>query len=166
MPKPISFTQADGLLAAADQMPFLEELKEGPDNALRVVILGAIVEDAAAAGDPCGNPVLDQILAQCSPILPDASRKVEILFGDYILYQVRNESYCSYDEREERTGKYLVQYQKSHLLDYLLIATDACRLEDGSCYPGAWKHYGICTQNHIVDVIAQAEPDVLFWGEG
>lgn len=165
MQKSICFTQADHILAKARQMPFLAELKERSDNELHIAILGAFVDENADTCDSYGNPAVDQILAQCKPIVPDDSQRFDIIFEHYIIYQVRNESYSSYDEAEERTGNYLVQFQKSRFLDYLSVATDACQLEDGSFYPAPWKHYEICTQNHIVDVIAQAEPKVFYSGD-
>lgn len=161
MKKSISFEQAEKILAKDGQLPFLMELKEETENELHITISGAVAEEEANAGDPTGNPALDQILAQCKPIVPDPSRRFELVFENYIMYQVRNESYGSFDEASEKTGVYLVQFEKSHFLDYLLVATDACRLDDGSCYPAPWKHYGIYTQNHMVDVIAQEEPKVF-----
>ena len=164
MQKSIYFAQADHILAKACQMPFLAELKERMDNALHIAILSAAVDEDTDICDSCGNPDVDQILARCKPIVPDTSQRFDIIFEDYIIYQVRNESFSSFDEAEERTGRYLVQFQKSHFLDYLSVATDACQLEDGSFYPAPWKHYGIYTQNHVVDIIAQEEPKVLYSG--
>lgn len=162
MEKWITLTQADSILAQAGQMPFLAELKDGPDNELHLVIQGAVVEENAGPEDPCGNPVLDQILAECKPIVPDRSRRIELIFENYIIYQIRNESYGSYDGSAKCTGTYLMQFETSRFLNYLPVATDACQLEDGSFYPAPWKHYGICTQNHSVDVISQEEPKVLY----
>ena len=82
---------------------------------------------------------------------------MEIVFEDYILYQVRNESFCSYDPQETGTGRYLAVFEKSKLLDYLTVTVDAGLL---SLCDAPWKHYRISTQNQIIDVIAQAEPKV------
>ena len=162
MQKPISFSQADHMLVKSGQMPFLKMLKEETENELHLVIFGAVVKENTDFGDSCGNPVLDTILAQCRPIVLDSSRRFDIVFEEYIIYQVRNESYSSFDELEERSGTYLLQFQKSHFLDFLSIATDAQQLKDGSFYPAPWKHYEIRTQNHIIDVIAQKGPKVLY----
>lgn len=62
-------------------------------------------------------------------------------------------------------GTYLLECEKSSFLNYLALVTDACRLEDGSFYPAPWKHYGIYTQNHIVDIIATEEPKVFYAGD-
>lgn len=145
-----------------ESMPFLVKLQEETENELHVTILGAAVGKEVKAGGSCGEPVLDQLLADCQPIVPDPSRRFEVIFEDYILYQVRNESYAAYDASAEGTGTYLMQFEKSRFLDYFLTVTDACRLEDGSFYPAPWKHYAVFTQNHVIDVIAQAEPRVLY----
>ena len=142
----ISFQQAGSIFSESGSMPFLAKLQEETENELHVTILGAAVD--------------------CKPIVPDPSRRVVVIFEDYILYQVRNESYVAYDASAEGTGTYLVQFEKSRFLDYFLTVTDACRLEDGSFYPAPWKHYAIFTQNHVIDVIAQAEPKVLYPKEG
>ena len=160
----ISFQQAGSIFSESGSMPFLAKLQEVTENELHVTILGAAVGEADEG--PCGDPVLDQVLAGCKPIVPDPSRRVVVIFEDYILYQVRNESYAAYDASAEGTGTYLVQFEKSRFLDYFLTVTDACRLEDGSFYPAPWKHYAIFTQNHVIDVIAQAEPRVLYPKEG
>lgn len=49
----------------------------------------------------------------------------------------------------------LIIFEKSKLLSQLSIFTDAHQFDDGSYYPGEWKCYGIYTQNHIIDIIAQ-----------
>lgn len=162
MQKSIYFTQADHILSQAGQMPFLAELKEGAENELHITILSAVVDENPHTGNSCGNPIMDQILTQCRPIVPDTSQKFDIVFENYIIYQIRNESYCSFDESEKRIGTYLIQFEKSRFLDYLSTVTDAQQLQDGSFYPAPWKHYGIYTQNHIVDVIAQEEPKIFY----
>ena len=49
MKRPISFTQADRILAGTRQLPFLTALKEGTENELHLVILGAATESQDAA---------------------------------------------------------------------------------------------------------------------
>ena len=164
MHKSVSFAQAGQMLAKTRQMPFLMELKEETENELHITILGASAGEDGDRGEAFGNPVLDQILRDCRPIVPDPSQRFDLIFEDYMIYQVRNESYGSFDESAEGTGTYLMQFEASIFLDYLSVATDACRLEDGSFYPAPWKHYGIYTQNHMVDVIAHVEPKVFYSG--
>jgi len=40
------------------------------------------------------------------------------------------------------------------------------RNDDGSTYPGPWRHYGIYTQNQIIDVVSHFEPMVTVTESG
>ena len=109
-------------------------------------------------------PVAD-VVSKCSPILP-GNKMIDIRFDNYIMYQVRNESYASPDRTEARYGKYLCVYAESKLLAYLETVTDVQRGENGSTYPGLWRHYGIRTQNQIIDVVSHFEPMVTVTESG
>lgn len=85
---------------------------------------------------------------------------VKFIFEHYILYQTRNESYCSWDNYEIRNGKYFIIFSKSRMLDFLSQITDCGKLEDGTVYPGEWKHFGIYCQNHVIDIISCHEPTI------
>lgn len=140
-----------------DHAPFLLRLWDDEDGVLRVVIALARAGETGA-GARTGNAGIDAILDHCRPITPDEDAVYEITFERYILYQTRNESYSSYDAYEVREGQYLIRFRRSRLLDALPLLTDCCRWEDGTCYPGEWTHYGIYTQNHILDVISTESP--------
>ena len=159
MDRRVSFAEADKILSEPKAAPFLRSLEECEDNELRITVAGAKIGDCAA--DTFDDTALGRILSQCRPIESDENLAFEITFESYIIYQVRNESFCSYDPEEIRSGKFLIVFEKSELLDYLTVSTDACRLDDGSFYPAEWKHYGIYTQNHVIDVVSQCEPKVL-----
>ena len=100
-----------------------------------------------------------EVVSKCSPILP-GNKMIDIRFDNYIMYQVRNESYVSFDRTEARHGKYLCIFAESKLLAYLETVTDVQRCDDGSTYPGPWRHYGIRTQNQTIDVVSHFEPMV------
>lgn len=141
-----------------DFAPFMLSLSEGEDNRLSVKIA------LSYAGKPCEltdldepHPVLRGIMNISRPILPDKKHTYEIVFEDYIIYQIGNESYCSGDPADKFTGKYFRIYESSALLRRLGDFSDAQALEDGSFYPGKWRHFGIVTQNHIIDVISASE---------
>ena len=95
MRKTITLTQAIRILAQDRHEPCLCQLREGPDNDLHITF-----SRGAAVSDP----------------EPD---QWELVFEDYILYQVRNESFYSFRAEEIRTGKYLAMYERSRLLEYL-----------------------------------------------
>ena len=46
------------------------------------------------------------------------------------------------------------------MLSRLGDVTDAQQVDDGSYYPGEWTHYGIYTQNHVIDVISLDAPEI------
>ena len=95
-------------------------------------------------------------------VLPgfDENAKIKLIFENYLLYQVRNESYCVFDADEVRGGTYLCTFERSKLLDYLPRAIDVHLIPDGTDAPASWKHYGIYTQNQIIDIVAPSEPTV------
>lgn len=136
MRKNIAFTETIRILQDDRNDPFLCGLREGEDNDLHITICRAGADSKTE-------------LAQW-----------EIIFECYILYQVRNESFCSFHAAEVKTGKYLAVFEKSRLLEYLPTAVDAGLLE----HTEPWKHYDIFTQNQIIDVIAQADPVISCMG--
>ena len=157
--KRISFAEASRQISEDRHGPFLCDLREDCDNRLVITICRSQTNPEAQP-EQTGNAAFTSILEQCTLIEPDESQTMEIVFENYIIYQVRNESYCSYDPDEKCIGKYLSVFEKSKLLDALPLLTDAVRFEDGTYFPGAWKHYGIYTQNQIIDVASHAEPQV------
>ena len=142
-----------------DHMPFLVSLEENGENELHIVLSAAVVgENTPDITDGLTAPVAD-VVSKCSPILP-GNKTIDIRFDNYILYQVRNESYASPDRTEVKHGKYLCVFAESKLLTYLETVTDVQRNDGGSTYPGPWRHYGIRTQNQIIDVVSHFEPMV------
>lgn len=161
MENQIPFSEVSTVMEQLKHAPFLCELKEAYDNELHITIMNATTSGCTDAHEICENTALEQILSHCKPIEADPEQSFEIIFENYIMYQVRNESFCSYDSEEICSGKFMIVFEKSKLLDYLMVSTDACQLDDGTFYPGEWKHYGIYTQSHIIDVIALDEPRVV-----
>lgn len=158
----MEFEELDRIIG--DNAPFLITLSDGSQEELRLVIaaagvgeLGGNVPDFSDT-DEATRKILQEILAKTRPIEIDVRRQYEICFQGYILYQIRNESFCSFDPEEIRHGRYLIKFEKSKLLSYLSSVTDVGRFDDGSFYPGKWTHYGISTQNHVIDVISHIPP--------
>lgn len=85
MPKPLTFVQADIMLAKSHHLPFLDELKEIMDNELHLVVLGAAIRDKTASDISCESPALAKILVGCKRIVPDRSQKFDIVFENYLL---------------------------------------------------------------------------------
>lgn len=156
----ISFLEAAQILEQDKHCPFLCTIREAADNVLYIEICSSEIDADKGVTEFSGDAALDEILKQCTPIEPNQNRKFELIFEDYIIYQVRNESYCSYDPSEIRVGKYLIIFEKSNLLDFLSISTNAHQFDDGYFFPYQWRHYGVYTQNHVIDIVSHAEPQV------
>ncbi len=165
MDKTLTFEILDSTLG--NHAPFLISLSDGLQEELRIIIVGATVGNIGAnvpeleETDKTTKQTLNEILAETQLIDVNEQQLYEIIFHNYIIYQVRNESFSSNSPEEVKHGRYLNTFEKSQFLSYLHVATDAQLLDDGSYYPGKWVHYGIYTQNHIIDVIAQDVPDIL-----
>lgn len=146
--------------------PFLISMSDGLQEELRLVIAAAEIGPVGGRipelheSDEATRQALHEILADSRPIEINEQCVYEICFHEYILYQVRNESFCSYDPDEVGRGKYMVLFEKSKLLSRLGDFTDAQQLEDGTFYPGKWAHYCICTQCHVIDVISHCPPTI------
>ena len=139
--------------------PFLIKSEEGEDNSVRFTVALSICEDTKNTKvDNIEQNFLKDLLKNKFLILKDDKEVYEIVFERYILYQVRNESFCSKDDYDIQQGKFFIVFDKSRLLDMLHTITDCQIAVNGDSYPGNWKHYGIYCQNHIIDIISHNEP--------
>ncbi|MBQ8541624.1 MAG: hypothetical protein IJ435_09160 [Clostridia bacterium] len=134
---------------------FLERLEEGEDNKLTVTISLSTNGEVGENIPNYEEDVIKRILEKAKPVYPDKENTYEIYFDNYVMYQVRNESFAAFDEDEARCGNRLIIFEKSKLLDYVKTVVWA-----DEKYFGGYKHYGIYTENQIIDVISQIEPTV------
>jgi len=132
------------------QYLYLVGISEPDVNVLRIVI-----DEARASEEQTRTlEVGDVKLSDLRPIVSDdACQRYEIVFGSYVAYSVRNESYVVMDQVEVFTGRSFNVYSESHFLNYVRAATIA-----SSEYPGAFVHYGMNCLDHIIDVISIDEP--------
>lgn len=130
------------------------------DNELRILLSGYVEGEKGNDIDESLDDETKEILKESTPVYPDTDNVYEIIFPNYIIYQIRNESYCSWDDYEVRKGKSLYIYEKSRFLDYFGSVTDCRKYGDGFCFPGEWTHYGIGAENHIVDIISHEKPTI------
>jgi len=130
---------------------YLTEISEPEDNTLRLVI-----EEARASEITEDLRVGDVVLPDAREIVSDSRCfAYELVFGFYVAYSVRNESYTAGNENEEYKGRLFRIYSKSPFLDYVRSATFA-----SDEYPGKLSHYGFICENHIIDVVIAGEPEV------
>lgn len=145
----------DGLTAA----PFILKIWDTGENELHILTAFSRIGERGE-GERTGSKEIDAILNDCCPIMPDSEMIFEIIFPRYILYQTRNEYFCSLDDYEIRDGNHFTVYHRSRLLDQISVFTDCAQFSDGTFYPEKWRHYGICGQNHVIDIISGSEPDI------
>jgi hypothetical protein len=138
-------------LAALDahRYLYLTAITEPADNVLRLVIAeGRVLADEVDGPAPP--------LTRGRPIVAAAeSATYEVVFGDYVAYAVRNESYTVADPGEAFSGRAVGTYARSKFLDYVAAATIA-----SPDHPGPHTHYGFNCLNHVVDVAAVSPPSV------
>ncbi len=137
--------------------PFLLSLSDDKNLTLRIVIAFPRAGEAGSNPEESGSG-LDDLLAKSVPVYVDMSQVYEIVFDGYILYQMRNESYTSWDDYEVRKGRFLVVFERSRLLDcYGEMIFD---FDSEETRKTQRKHYGIYTENHILDIISNAPPTI------
>ncbi|MBQ3110689.1 MAG: hypothetical protein IJC69_06070 [Clostridia bacterium] len=134
---------------------FLARLEEGEDNKLTVTISLSTKGEVGENIPDNEKGVIKRILEKAKPVYPDNENTYEIYFENYVMYQVRNESFAAFDKDEVRRGNRLIIFEKSKLLDYVKTVVWA-----DEKYFGGYKHYGIYTENQIIDVISQVEPTI------
>lgn len=141
--------------------PFLLSLEDTPDNVLRIVIAFPMEGEEGADIDNFPEPYksrVEDMLIRSRPVYEDMDQVYEIVFDDYVIYQNRNESYTVWDDYEIRRGNYLIIFEKSRLLDYYEdVLFD---FDDEVTKREKRKHFGIYTENHILDVISNSEPRI------
>ena len=130
---------------------FLAEIGEPNDNVLRLVIAEARASDTVE-----DLQIGDVTIPDTRRIISDDSCSAyEVMFGSYVIYSVRNESYVIEDQTEVFTGRLFREYSASRLRDYVGVATFA-----SDTYPGKLNHYEIVCENHIVDIVSTEKPMV------
>ena len=134
---------------------YLTEIGEPAVNVLRLV-----VEEAKASSETRDIVVGETIISGAKPIVSDGScHKYEIIFGSYVAYSVRNESYTVWDDKEQFTGGLFRRYSQSRFLEFVSGATIAS--ED---YPGTFIHYGLVCQDQIIDIASVDQPEIQILG--
>ncbi|MDN3451813.1 MAG: hypothetical protein WBF39_05900 [Planococcus donghaensis] len=127
---------------------YLNSLFEPEDNALIVDI-----DRCKINATPIGET---DTVSSYDPFDVDETLPIiRLEFDFHIAYSVLNESFTALDKYEVYEGRFFSLYSKSRYLDFIEIGTTA---EDE--HPGPYKHYGINTLNHTIDVISTEPPRV------
>lgn len=160
--------------------PFMLAITDNLDHELRVVV------SASFEGEPSGEVNLDdwpqsmrenikgseklqEMIANMVDVWASTEDAWEIDIDGYVLFMERTESYTTWDDYEIRRGWYLIEFERSRLLDDLAHYTFA-----NNDYPGPLKHYGIYCEGHVLDVVTDSVPvvrklsseEIQGWGIG
>lgn len=146
--------------------PFMLGLADNLDHDLRVFISPSVegepgedidLDDwpASARDDSERGEALREMIYSSRPVYAAEGVVYEVRFDDYVLFMQRDESYTTWDDYETREGTHLVRFTRSRLLDSLESFTFA-----DDRYPGPLTHYGVYCEDHLLDVVTDAEPTV------
>ena len=150
-------------IEAGNMAPFLLSFEEGQDNAIRLIVALASKGEKEADINDMGIPELGKLLKNSYPLYPSKEKIYELIFEQYLIHQTRNESLCCWDDYEISHGNFFIVFERSRLLDYMDTLIEK-GLAD-AYWPDGWKHYGICCQNHIIDIISPHAPTIKPFGE-
>jgi len=134
------------------------EVGETADCSFRILIAELLANEAAEriTSEDEQNSVLRELLNESTPLaISRESAVYEVQFENYIAYSVINESYAINVPGEEYQGRHARIYSKSAFLEYVARTTLA-----SPEFPGPYRHYAFCCENHIVDVAATESPVV------
>jgi len=130
---------------------YLESISEPEDNSLRLILT-----EATSDGPEQDIEIGEVVLSGSRAIETVSGCAIyEVLFENYICYNVANESYAQDAGQDKYTGKLARVYENSAYLDYIGESTFAT-----ADYPGPFFHYGFCCLNHCIDVVSVTEPKV------
>jgi hypothetical protein len=121
-------------------------IDEPRTNDLRVIVIEA----------KPGPGLVETDLGPATPIRPDSvSRAYEIVWSQYVAYNVRNESYFQPEPGEVLGGPSLAVRTASAYLTYVSASTFAT-----NDYPGVLTHWRLYLEWHCVDVVSVDPPTV------
>lgn len=131
---------------------YLESITEPEDNTLRLVLA-----EATSNGPEHDIEIAGKTISGLRDIEATKGCAIyEILFAEYICYNVANESYADNAPQDKYMGKLARLYESSAYLEFMGVSTFAT-----SDYPGPFSHYGFCCLNHCVDVISTTKPEIV-----
>ena len=138
-----------------DNMPYILNINDNIDNVLKIIVSLPYSGEKGSEASNTGNKNLDEILKKAYPVLIDYNEIYEIVFENYIMYQIRNESFANPDENSKISGKYFVIIKNS---SYLKMVKNITFYSD--IFDDKYIHYGIFSWNHVVDIISAEKPKI------
>ena len=127
-----------------DILPYILKICDSTNNILKIIVTLPLLGEKGSEVSNTGNKELDEILKESYPVLINYNEIYEIVFENYIMYQIRNESFANPDENSKISGKYFVK----NITFY------------NDIFDNKYMHYGIFSWNHVIDIISAEEPKI------
>jgi len=131
---------------------FLTNLHEPSDNSLTIE-----VKESFTSPIPQNVEISGKTFTDCYKVsVNEYGPGFKISFINYVSYQVLNESFYSFNDRDNYiAGKYSTfrVYSQSAYLDYILKETYADII-----FPNEIKHFALYCSNHIIHIISLNDP--------
>ena len=89
-----------------DILPYILKICDSTNNILKIIVTLPLLGEKGSEVSNTGNKELDEILKESYPVLINYNEIYEIVFENYIMYQIRNESFANPDENSKILGKY------------------------------------------------------------
>jgi len=128
-----------------DILPYILKICDSTNNILKIIVTLPLLGEKGSEVSNTGNKELDEILKE----------SYEIVFENYIMYQIRNESFANPDENSKILGKYFMIIKNS---SYLKMVKNITFYND--IFDDKYMHYGIFSWNHVIDIISAEEPKI------
>ena len=138
-----------------DILPYILKICDGTNNILKLIVTLPLLGEKGSEVSNTGDKELDEILKESYPVLINYNEIYEIVFENYIMYQIRNESFANPDENTKISGKYFVIIKNS---SYLKMVKNITFYSD--IFDDKYIHYGIFSWNHVVDIISAEKPKI------
>ena len=141
-----------------DILPYILKICDSTNNILKIIVTLPLLGEKGSEVTNTGNKELDEILKESYPVLINYNEIYEIVFENYIMYQIRNESFANPDENSKILGKYFMIIKNSSYLKMVKNITFYNDIFDDKYMH--YMHYGIFSWNHIIDIISAEEPKI------
>jgi len=80
-----------------DILPYILKICDSTNNILKIIVTLPLLGEKGSEVSNTGNKELDEILKESYPVLINYNEIYEIVFENYIMYQIRNESFANPD---------------------------------------------------------------------
>lgn len=138
--------------------PFIYKIMDTGSNVLKIIV--GLPKEIETVIQNTDDKELDEIMNKAKTVVLDEENMYGIIFEDYIIYQIRNESFAyPSDDIEVYEGNWFRIYKNSNFIEFMKKVT-WYDVVAGSGFEN-YKHYEIIANNHVIDIISANEPEIV-----